>query len=595
MLSTLGGSSRTDTAAPSTLPPAALPSPIPTAPGRLGSRLLGFERPGTEWPPSQWWTRSERFTAGLLEAATPQQLSALVARELRDVFGAERVELAFVAEQGEAFSFFAASGLAVASAGAEPALPLGEVLQTGFPLWLLPDADSGALEQAPEFQSVVGCIPLMLLGECVGVVGMSFRAKPTDLSERAALFNDYVRRIALAVGRSDGRERAATAAKRASEQQRRADTAHQLNEELLALLGHELRNPLAPILSATQVLLGREHAEPVRELRLIEHHVQHLARLMDDLMAAARLSRGEFELEDAMTAVELEVAVARAVEQMNASPDASIHLDVNVPVRGLLVFADARALSQLLAELLLNAAKYTQPPGHVRLRARLADARVEVTIEDDGVGIEPELLPRIFDLFVQARQPLDRSLGGLGVGLAVARKIAELHGGTLQAESGGRGKGSRFTLSLPALAQSAVPVPARAAEVSELQAASPKRVLLVDDNKDAATLLSLLLEDAGYVVRLAHDGPAALAVAPEFLPDVALLDIGLPGMDGCELAVQLRLLLGENVPKLVAISGYGGLADRRRSNAAGFHRHLLKPIDMPALELVLRRCFEPTA
>jgi CheY-like chemotaxis protein/anti-sigma regulatory factor (Ser/Thr protein kinase) len=266
------------------------------------------------------------------------------------------------------------------------------------------------------------------------------------------------------------------------------------------------------------------------------------------------------------------------------------HFDVHAPPRGLRLEADEARLAQVVANLLTNAAKYTEPGGHISLTARRDGAQVVIEVQDDGIGIAPGLLPRVFDLFVQGRQSSDRAEGGLGIGLALVRNLVTMHGGTVEARSPGLGKGSTFTVRLPALEG------ARGAEVSARSSlgslgsqAARRRILVVDDNEDARMLLGDMLESAGHEVCAAESGPAALAVVEEFSPDVAVLDVGLPAMDGYELGSRLRLLLGAQAPVLVALTGYGQHADRVRSKTAGFAAHLVKPLEASQLVEVIER------
>jgi CheY-like chemotaxis protein len=251
--------------------------------------------------------------------------------------------------------------------------------------------------------------------------------------------------------------------------------------------------------------------------------------------------------------------------------------------------ADEARLSQVVANLLTNAAKYTPMGGHIEIEARREGPELVLEVRDDGNGIAPELLPRIFDLFVQGRRSMDRGEGGLGIGLSLVRSLTQLHGGTVQAESEGPGKGSLFTVRLPAAEGRS----SNAAAVSSplRRAKRIRRILVVDDNRDALAMLAELLRSAGHQVCEANDGPSALEIAREFHPDVAVLDIGLPAMDGYELAARLRLQMGGSAPVLVALSGYGQESDRARSEAAGFALHLVKPLETAELLAALdARC-----
>ncbi|UQA61006.1 hybrid sensor histidine kinase/response regulator [Polyangium aurulentum] len=365
--------------------------------------------------------------------------------------------------------------------------------------------------------------------------------------------------------------------------------ANRRKDEFLAMLGHELRNPLMPILTALELMRMRGQDVFAKERAVLQRQANHLLRLVEDLMDVSRITRGKVELKK--RTVELSRVVARAVE--TASPlleQRSHELAMNVPTTGLLVHADEDRLVQVVANLLSNAAKYTPPRGKIEVEGRRAGEEIALTIRDSGMGISPELLPEIFNLFVQGERTLARSEGGLGLGLAIVKIFVELHGGTVSAWSEGPGKGSEFTIRLP----SASEPPQSAAETrrSRIAAARPegsaKRVLIVDDNVDAAALLEEALVELGYVVRVAHDGPAALAIVVDFAPDVGLFDIGLPVMDGYELASRVRELCGDKV-SLVAVTGYGQPDDVKRAFQASFDHHVTKPVDLQKLLGLIER------
>src|SRR6267143_344540 len=369
-----------------------------------------------------------------------------------------------------------------------------------------------------------------------------------------------------------------------------AEAASTAKDEFLAMLGHELRNPLSPILTALELMKLRGDGHVTREHAVIERQTRHLIRLVDDLLDVSRITRGKVELRK--QPVEVRDVLAKATEM--ASPlleQRRHHFDVHAPPRGLRLDADEARLAQVVANLLTNAAKYTEPGGHISLAARRDGEQAVIEVRDDGIGISPNLLPRVFDLFVQGRQSSDRAEGGLGIGLALVRNLVGLHGGKVEARSAGLGKGSTFLVRLPALA--AAPrgeKPARAILSSVKSGGERRRILIVDDNEDARMLLGDILEQAGHEVCAAESGPAALAVVEEFAPDVAVLDVGLPAMDGYELGARLRALLGARAPELVALTGYGQEADRARSEASGFVAHLVKPLEATQLVAVIGRC-----
>ncbi len=366
-----------------------------------------------------------------------------------------------------------------------------------------------------------------------------------------------------------------------------AEAASRAKDEFLAMLGHELRNPLSPIVTALELMKLRGDGRLGREAQVIERQTRHLVRLVDDLLDVSRVTRGVLELR--RQTVDLRDVLAKATEI--ASPLLEVrqhHFEVQAPPRGtLFVDADEARLSQVIANLLTNAAKYTPPGGHVTLEARREGREVLVEVRDDGNGIAPELLPQVFDLFVQGRRTLERGEGGLGIGLALVRSLTQLHGGTVSAKSAGAGKGSAFTVRLPAAGPLESPAQRPSRQVR--RSAPARRVLLVDDNEDALAMLAELLRSAGHEIREARDGPSALVVAQRFRPEVAVLDIGLPAMDGYELAARLRLQMNGFCPLLVALSGYGQEADRERSAAAGFALHLVKPLEVADLLAAIER------
>ncbi len=367
-----------------------------------------------------------------------------------------------------------------------------------------------------------------------------------------------------------------------------AERASRAKDEFLAMLGHELRNPLAPIVTALQLMRQRGVPEIERELTVVERQAQHLVRLVDDLLDISRIARGKVEL--LQERVELGALIAKAFEMVRPLIDRfrhTVHFDV--PFDGLLVDVDPARLVQVISNLLTNAAKYTDPGGQIRVVARRAGPDVELIVRDNGIGIGPEMLPHVFDMFVQERQGIERSQGGLGLGLSIVQNLVRLHGGSVRAHSDGRGRGSEFALRLPAAASAAPGLPRAGATDA---GAAPRRgrgrrVLIVDDNEDAAGLLSDLLEAMGHTTRVAHDGPTALRIVESFVPHLAVLDIGLPIMDGYELARRLRARVGD-AAKLVALTGYGQDADRQRAADASFDAHLVKPVTAEHLEHLLR-------
>ena len=359
--------------------------------------------------------------------------------------------------------------------------------------------------------------------------------------------------------------------------------ANQRKDEFLALLGHELRNPLAPILTALELM--EERGGHDAERAAIDRHVRHMIQLVDDLLDISRITRGKVELE--RRPVELARVIEGAAEL--ASPlfeQKAHHLDIDV-AEGFVVDGDPIRLSQIFANLLTNAAKYTDAGGNISVVATDEGAERVVRVSDDGIGVDPELLPRIFEPFTQGARGIDRLQGGLGLGLPLVRSLVELHGGAVNVASDGPGRGTSVEVRLPASA--AEPTTASPAPRA-VQRPQGQRLLLVDDNEDAALMLAHVLERAGYEVSVAHDGPAALALARDARFELAVVDIGLPVMDGYELG---RRLLERGPVRIVAVTGYGQSSDRAKSVEAGFAAHLVKPVRKDELLAALAAAATP--
>ncbi|MEO6447541.1 MAG: ATP-binding protein [Gemmatimonadaceae bacterium] len=368
----------------------------------------------------------------------------------------------------------------------------------------------------------------------------------------------------------------------AEEARATAENATRAKDEFLAMLGHELRNPLSPIVTALQLMRLRGDANLTREQLVIERQVDHLVRLVDDLLDVSRITQGKVDLKREV--VELSQVVAKAVEIASPLLERRSHtLTANVPRKGMSVLGDSTRLSQVVANLLTNAAKYTETGGHISVDGERNEHELVVRVKDNGIGIAPDVLPGIFDLFVQAKRSSDRAEGGLGIGLALVRSLVQMHGGTVVATSDGLGLGSEFVLTLPAVAAEDTPQPYPAFPDTAQRSPDPRRVLVVDDNVDAVELLSEILREVGHEVEIAHDGPQALKLVEHFSPQVAIVDIGLPVMDGYELALKLRERLRGTPLRLIALTGYGQEEDRRRSREAGFAHHLVKPLDAQRL------------
>lgn len=394
--------------------------------------------------------------------------------------------------------------------------------------------------------------------------------------EAAAASQDRDR---LLVQMRDANEQLVLATIRADQLFEREQTANRAKDEFLAILGHELRNPLAPIATSLDLMALRGPTMFEEERSVIGRQVKHLVRLVDDLLDVARITEGKIEL--ARQPLELAGVVAEAVEMVSPLFESkNHHVAVNVASRGLVVNADPARLAQIISNLLMNSAKYTPAGGSITVTAKREGLVVALSVRDTGIGLSSELLPRVFDRFVQERQAIDRARGGLGLGLAIVRSLVILHGGKVTAHSEGTGTGSEFVVELPAAAEPQVDT---AAPVAEKKMVKARRILVVDDNHDIAEMTATVLTMRGHQVRIAYDGPSALEVVKEFTPEVALLDIGLPVMDGYELAAALRAALTPHTVRMIAISGYGQEGDRRRSDEAGFDLHLVKPVPLKQL------------
>jgi len=364
-----------------------------------------------------------------------------------------------------------------------------------------------------------------------------------------------------------------------------ADTAQRMHE-FIAMLAHELRNPLAPIRNAVALMGRKGLGDPTLESmrRTIDRQSLLLMRLLDELLDVNRVARGQFAIEREL--LDVRDVLIQSVESSRPLIDSRRHgLDVSIPLEPMRVTGDALRLTQAFVNLLNNAAKYTPEGGSIRLSASLRDAEVEIRVADNGNGIERDMLEKVFDLFVQADPSGKNSLGGLGVGLALVRRIVELHGGNVLARSEGKTRGAEFIVRLPVSIEQ---VPAVRVDERQSQTALPKlRVLIVDDNTDAADSMNLLLESMGQHVRKAYDGLSAISVGRTFKPDVVLLDIGMPLMSGYEVAHALRADPSTAQSVLVAVSGWGQEADKKRTRAAGFRHHFVKPITEEVLRTML--------
>jgi signal transduction histidine kinase len=358
-------------------------------------------------------------------------------------------------------------------------------------------------------------------------------------------------------------------------------------DEFLALLAHELRNPLAPLRNGLHVLRlsGADSEAAGRARAMMERQLGHMVRLIDDLLDVSRISRNKLTLR--RERLRLSDVVAAAVETARPAVEAAGHeLSVQLPPAPVFVDGDLTRLSQVFSNLLTNSAKYTPPGGHIRLAAEFRGGRAAVSVADDGIGIPAEALPRIFDMFSQVDRSIERATGGLGIGLALVKGLVEMHGGAVEARSGGPGAGSTFVVSLPA-GDAAPAGAAKAADGAAESRALKRRVLVVDDNRDAAESMAMMIELFGGEVRVAHDGLEAVEAAGEFRPDVILMDVGMPRLNGLDATRRIRAEPWGGGITVVALTGWGQDADRERSRAAGCDGHLVKPVALEDLEKLL--------
>lgn len=360
-------------------------------------------------------------------------------------------------------------------------------------------------------------------------------------------------------------------------------------DEFLAMLAHELRNPLAPVRNGLHILqTASPDRVPVKQIHeMMDRQLTKFTRIVDDLLDVARITRGQIELREEV--IDLVPLIVHVLEIVRYQIDSRRHkLALDLPGHPLLIHADPTRMEQIVENLLSNAAKYTPPGGHVEVTLQAVGNEAVLRVCDDGRGIGPEALPRIFDLFVQANRGLDRMEGGLGIGLTLVRRLVELHRGRVEARSSGLGLGSEFWVYLPLWQEAETGHgPRKTSALRSEPIASPRRILIVDDNHDAAESSALIVGASGHTVEVAYDGPTALNIAASFKPEAVLLDIGLPGMDGYDLARRLRSLPGMEKTLLVAISGYGTKDDHRASEAAGLDFHLVKPVAPDELARIL--------
>jgi DNA-binding response OmpR family regulator len=446
---------------------------------------------------------------------------------------------------------------------------------------VMPHLDGIALLKAIRADEVLRTLPVIVLTERTEmdsrIAGLEAGAddylvkpfSPRELMARVGA-NLELARMREAVERARGREEALREAGRRK-------------DEFLSMLAHELRNPLAPLTYGIDLLgmPGTDAETMVRTRAMLARQVQHMGRIIDDLLDVSRITRGKLTVE--RDRLDLAALVRQTIDDRRGTmADAGIVIDVDLPNTPVWVSGDGTRLTQLIDNVLDNARKFTAPGGRVSVRVAADPSSDDaiIVISDTGIGIDPSLLPHIFDAFAQAEQSLDRSRGGLGLGLAVAKGLIELHGGTIGAASGGKDRGAQFTIRIPT---ESAPAPAATVIADIAPVNAPLHILIVEDNADSADILKTLLEYHGYRVSVAYSGPAGVSAAKSGRPDVVLCDIGLPGMDGYAVADALRQSPETETARLIAVTGYGRDADKRRALESGFDLHLVKPVNAQQL------------
>jgi PAS domain S-box-containing protein len=531
-------------------------------------------------------SRLQRVTAALSQAVSPEDVAAAVLRECAEAMGADATAVYLLTSNGQNLDLLAQHGHPEEAAQQyrsiplEARTPLSDVVRMRTPAFY--ESFDACAEHYPELRDAIGAgnlqasaaLPLVVHGELLGVLGVRFAdRRPFEPSERTLLLTiGDVCAQAIDRARLFSAEREARAA---------AEAASRAKDEFLAMLGHELRNPLAPISTAIQLMKLKAEDRSQREREVIERQVSHLNTLVDDLLDVSRVARGLISLSRAR--IEVPEILSKAIEMVSPLLEQRRQqLVVTAPKSGLLIDGDASRMTQIVSNLLTNAAKYTPPGGHVWLNAGLEGGDAVIRVRDDGEGMGPDLLPHVFDLFVQGPRTIARSEGGLGLGLALVKNLVGLHGGTVTATSEGVGRGSEFVVRIPALSPTA-PQAAPRSPVVQIPGHTGKRILVVDDNEDARELLGEMLRTMGHDVELASDGPSALDKLEMFPADVAILDLGLPVMDGLELARHIAASRADRRPRLVALTGYGREGDIARTRAVGFDEHLVKPVNVSLL------------
>jgi PAS domain S-box-containing protein len=549
------------------------------------SRLLDVERAVREQAQAATTElrRLQAITDAALASLTVDDLLRELLARVRTVLGVDTAAVFMLDPERELLVMRAADGLE-SGVTSEP-IPMGRGLVGRVALATGAAVVSEDVEQVAlvspflERRGIRALLatPLVVAGRTTGVIRVGSRQPRAFGDDDGRLLQLVADRVAMAIDNAHLYEAERDA-------RTEAEAASRAKDEFVAMLAHELRNPLAPIRAAIDVVgrLGVGDATVRRACEIVERQVAHLARLLDDLLDVARITRGKIEL--VKTSVDLRAAVDEALEATRPLLTAKAHrLTVQTGTEPLCVQGDRTRLVQIIGNLLNNAVKYTPTGGAIDVRAAIEDGAVTLRVRDTGVGIPAGMLDRVFDLFAQIDPSVARTEGGLGIGLTLVRSLVELHGGTVAAASEGPGRGSEFIVRLPVTPDSPAAGPARRPAVP----ARARRVLIVEDNADAAEILCTSLGLAGHDVKVATDGLAGVERALAETPEVMIVDVGLPGLDGYEVARRVRHALGEQVV-LVALTGYGRPEDRRRTHEAGFDAHLVKPVDPAALDEIVR-------
>jgi signal transduction histidine kinase len=539
----------------------------------------------------------QQLTSALARTRSYDQVASVIIDEALPALDAQVGVVALLSDDGRALRNVGFKGVGDDTLAAwreysiDSPVPMAEAARAGAAIVVRSPAERN--ERYPALAAVHGidhggpvvALPLTIDGEARGALTFCWSFTLALAEDDLAFLHTLAEQCAQAIERARLYDLAAReiAERKASERQLRE--ANERKDAFLAMLAHELRNPLAPIRAAADLLELVEDPRVANARAVIQRQADHMRRLVDDLLDAARAVQGRLTLQP--TAIDLtEVVRSTALDQAEAFANVGLTLNVSVPPEPLWTLADGTRLAQALTNLLHNARKFSPARTQVSLSLKAPiGGRARLEVRDQGAGIEAALLPQLFEPFAQGDGSLARTQGGLGLGLSLVRAIAQLHGGDVTAHSNGPGTGALFSLSLPI-----EPVVAQGSEPSASRSSVRKRVLIVEDNRDAAEMMAMLLDSFGHDVRLAHHADDALSVLDSWNAQVILSDIGLPDVDGFALAERIRARGNPTFrPLLVAISGYGREADRRRARDAGFDLYLTKPIDSRALADVLAR------